>query len=225
MRVLLIEHFQPAVRALKLGLQEEGFTVDVIKEADEGFARAWSAPYDVIVLDLMLPEESGFLLLQSWRQAGLTTSVLALTAPGRTKDKVRSLDLGADDCLAKPFAFEELVARLRALVRRGTAAPDGVMRVGDLEINTAVRSVKRGGQPIPLTPREFGLLEYLVANNGKVVSRSMIWDHLYGDRLAATSNVVDVYIRYLRNKIDKGFPRPLIETRWGQGYMLRAGGS
>src|SRR5262249_34116055 len=152
MRVLLIEDYQFAVRALKLGLEEEGFTVDVFKNPDEGFARAWKAPYDIIILDLMLPQDGGFLLLRSWRQAGLTTNVLALTAPGRTLDKVRGLDLGADDCLAKPFEFEELLARMRALGRRGGIVPDPVLRVGDLEIDTAVRSVKRGGQAIQLTP-------------------------------------------------------------------------
>jgi DNA-binding response OmpR family regulator len=221
MRVLLIEDFPPAIRSLKLGLEEEGFSVDVIRDAEEGFARAWKAPYDIILLDLMLPRENGFELLRGWRRAGLATNVLALTAPGRTEDKVRGLDLGADDCLGKPFEFEELLARMRALARRGGVAPDPVLRVGDLEIDPAVRSVKRAGRSIPLTPREFGLLEFLVAHRGKVVSRSMIWDALYEDKVAAASNVVDVYIRYLRNKIDKGFKRPLIETRWGQGYVLR----
>jgi DNA-binding response OmpR family regulator len=222
MRVLLIEHFHPMIRALKLGLEEEGFTVDVARDADTGFARAWKAPFDVIVLDLMLPEGRSFTLLKSWRQAGLMTHVLALAPPGGTEDTVRGLDLGADDCVTKPFEFEELLARIRALIRRGATVGDTVLRVGDLEIDPAVRTVRRAGQRIDLTPREFGLLEFLARHRGRVVSRSMIWDHLYVDKVAAASNVVDVYIGYLRSKIDKGFDRPLILTKWGEGYQLRA---
>jgi DNA-binding response OmpR family regulator len=223
MHVLLIEDFQPVVRALKLGLEEEGFMVDVVSDADEGFARAWKVPYDIILIDLMLPGERGFELLRVWRQAGLTTNVLALTAPGRVEDKVRGLDLGADDCLSKPFEFEELLARVRALARRGGVAATPVVRVGDLEINTAIRTVHRAGQSIRLTPREFGLLEFLATHRGKVVSRSMIREHLYEDWVRIHSNVVDVYIRCLRNKIDKGFEKRLIQTRWGEGYMLETG--
>jgi DNA-binding response OmpR family regulator len=220
MHVLLIVDFPPVVRALKLGLLEEGYTVDVAADSQLGFQRAWQEPYDVIILDLMASQE-GLALLKQWRQGGLDTPVLALTAPDRFEDKIRSLDWGADDCLTKPFEFEELLARLRALARRSTSAPDCVLRVADLEINTAVRSVKRSGQPIYLTPREFSLLQFLAVHKGKVVSRSMIRENLYSDQTETFSNVVDVYIRYLRNKIDKGFNRPLILTRWGQGYLLR----
>jgi DNA-binding response OmpR family regulator len=220
-RVLLIEDYRPAVRALKLGLQEEGYEVDVARSADDGFAHAWKAPFDIILLDLMLPQGRSFTLLKSWRQAGLMTHVLALAPPGGTLDTVRGLDMGADDCLTKPFEFEELLARMRALVRRRATVEDAVVRIGDLEINTAVRTVRRAGRPIHLTPREFGLLEFLANHRGKVVSRSMIWDQLYDDKLAAGSNVVDVYIGYLRGKIDKGFDPPLILTRWGEGYVLR----
>jgi DNA-binding response OmpR family regulator len=220
-RVLLIEDYGPAVRALKLGLQEEGYEVDVARSADDGLARAWKGPYDVILLDLMLPQGRSFTLLKSWRQAGLMTHVLALAPPGGTEDTVRGLDMGADDCLTKPFEFDELLARMRALLRRRATVEDAVVRIGDLEINTAVRTVRRAGRPIHLTPREFGLLEFLANHRGKVVSRSMIWDQLYDDKLAAGSNVVDVYIGYLRGKIDKGFDPPLILTRWGEGYVLR----
>jgi DNA-binding response OmpR family regulator len=220
MHVLLIVDYAPAVRGLKLGLEEEGFTVDLARNEDEGYDKSWQVDYDVIILDLMVLQ-GGLSLLQKWRQSGLTTPVMALAAPDRCEDKIRSLEWGADDCLTKPFDFEELLARLRALTRRNGLLEEPVLRVGDLEINTAVRSVKRSGRSIYLTPREFSLLQFLAAHKGKVVSRSMIRENLYNDTQENTSNVVDVYIRYLRKKIDKGFTRPLILTRWGQGYLLR----
>ncbi len=221
MRVLLIEDHKPLVRALRQGLEEEGFAVDVAYDGEVGAYKAQTANYDVIILDLMLPREDGLSLLQRWRRAGLTTHVLVLTARSGIEDKVRGLDLGADDYLTKPFQLEELFARLRALIRRGHQVKDPILRVHDLEIDTAARTVKRAGQPIHLTPREFALLQFLAFHRGKVVSRSLIWEHLYDEHDENTSNVVDVYIRYLRNKIDKGFDPPLILTRWGEGYLLR----
>jgi DNA-binding response OmpR family regulator len=221
MRVLLIEDHKPLVRALRQGLEEEGFAVDTAFDGEEGDFKARSAEYDAVILDLMLPKVDGLTLLQRWRRDGLKTHVLVLTARGGIDDKVRGLDLGADDYLAKPFELEELFARLRALIRRGHQVKDPVLRVHDLEIDTAARSVKRAGQTIHLTPREFALLEFLAFHRGKVVTRTMIWDHLYDEQDENTSNVVDVYIRYLRNKIDKGFDKPLIQTRWGEGYLLR----
>jgi DNA-binding response OmpR family regulator len=220
-RVLLIEDHKPLVRALRQGLEEEGFAVDVAGDGEEGDYKARTADYDVIILDLMLPKRDGLTLLQKWRHDGLTTHVLVLTARGDLDEKVRGLDLGADDYLTKPFELEELFARLRALVRRGHQVKDPLVRVHDLEIDTAGRSVRRGGQSIHLTPREYALLEFLAFHQGKVVTRSMIWEHLYDEQDESTSNVVDVYIRYLRNKIDRGFDPPLILTRWGEGYMLR----
>jgi DNA-binding response OmpR family regulator len=220
-RVLLIEDHKPLVRALRKGLEEEGFAVDTAVDGEEGAYKAQTADYDVIILDLMLPKEDGLSLLQRWRRAGLKSHVLVLTARSSIDDKVRGLNLGADDYLTKPFELEELLARLRALVRRGHQIKDPVVRVHDLEIDTATRTVKRGGQSIHLTPREYALLEFLAFHRGKVVTRSMIWEHLYDEHDESTSNVVDVYIRYLRNKIDKDFELPLILTRWGEGYMLR----
>ncbi len=221
MRVLLVEDHKPLCRALRQGLEEEGFAVDVANDGEEGDFKARSANYDVIVLDVMLPKIDGFSLLQRWRRDGLTTHVLMLSARNSMEDKVHGLDLGADDYLTKPFQLEELFARLRALIRRGHQAKDPILRVLDLEIDTAARTVKRAGQEIRLTPREFALLQFLAYHRGKVVTRSMIWEHLYDEKDESTSNVVDVYIRYLRNKVDKGFDPPLILTRWGEGYMLR----
>jgi DNA-binding response OmpR family regulator len=221
MRVLLIEDHKTLVKTLKQGLEEEGFAIDLASDGPTGDHKARTSEYDVIILDLMLPGEDGLSLLQRWRKDGITTHVLVLTARGSIEDKVRGLDLGADDYLTKPFELDELLARLRALIRRTHQTKSPVIRVHDLEIDTASRTVKRAGQSIHLTPREYALLEFLAFHRGKVATRSMIWEHLYDDQDESTSNVVDVYIRYLRNKIDRGFDPPLILTRWGEGYLLR----
>jgi DNA-binding response OmpR family regulator len=221
MRVLLIEDHKPLVRALRQGLEEEGFAVDVALDGQEGDFKARTAEYDVIILDIMLPKEDGLSLLQRWRKDGLSTHILMLTARGSMEDKVKGLDLGSDDYVTKPFELGELLARLRALIRRGHQVKSPLIRIHDLEIDTASRTVKRNGKAIHLTPREYALLEFLAFHRGKVTTRSMIWEHLYDDQDENTSNVVDVYIRYLRNKIDKGYDPPLILTRWGEGYMLR----
>jgi len=221
MRILLIEDHKPLQRAVRQGLEEEGFAVDLASDGEEGDFKARTAEYDVIILDLQLPKVDGLTLLQKWRASGMSTHVLVLTARTTTEDKVRGLDLGADDYLTKPFVLEELLARLRALIRRGHQVKSPQLKVHDLEIDTASRTVRRGGQSIHLTPREYALLEFLAFHRGKVVTRSMIWEHLYDEEDENTSNVVDVYIRYLRNKIDKGFDPPLILTRWGEGYLLR----
>src|SRR5437660_4921381 len=159
MRVLLIEDHKPLVRALKQGLEEEGFAVDVAYDGEEGGYKAQTADYDVIILDIMLPKEDGLSLLQRWRRTGMKAHVLVLTARGGIEDKVRGLDLGADDYLTKPFELEELLARLRALIRREHNVKDPVLRIHDLEIDTAARTVKRAGHTIALTPREYSLLE------------------------------------------------------------------
>ena len=221
MRLLLVEDHKPLARALRLGLEEEGFAVDIAMDGEEADHKATGTNYDLIILDLMLPKKDGLSLLKGWRGAGLQSHVIVLTARGSLEDKVKGLDIGADDYLTKPFELEELLARIRALIRRGHQIKDPVLRVHDMTIDTAARLVKRGGQSIHLTPREYALLEFLAFHKGKVVTRTMIWEHLYDEHDESTSNVVDVYIRYLRNKIDKGFELPLIQTRWGEGYMLR----
>jgi len=217
----LVEDHRPLSRALKRGLEEEGFAVDLAEDGEEADYKARAASYDVIVLDLMLPKKDGLTLLKEWRRDGIATHVLCLTAKDTTDDKVRGLDIGADDYLTKPFQLEELLARLRALIRRRHQVKDPVIRIHDLEIDTAARAVRRAGQAIHLTPREYALLQFLAFHRGKVVTRSMIWEHLYDEHDENTSNVVDVYIRYLRTKVDKGFEPALILTRWGEGYLLR----
>jgi DNA-binding response OmpR family regulator len=220
-RVLLVEDQATLLKNLRMGLEEEGFAVDTAADGDEADVKARSTPYDVIVLDIMLPRQDGLTLLKKWRAAGITTHVLMLTARGTVPDRVTGLDAGADDYLAKPFDLDELLARIRALIRRGHQVKTPLIKVYDLTIDTAARQVERAGQKIHLTPREYALLEFLAFHRGRVVTRTMIWEHLYDEYDENTSNVVDVYIRYLRNKIDRGFNPPLILTKWGEGYMLR----
>ena len=222
MRVLLVEDHPPLLRALRQGLEEEGFAVDVATDGEEADVKCRTTGYDVVVLDIMLPKIDGLTLLKKWRADGVSTHVLMLTARGSTVDKIHGLDTGADDYLTKPVDLDELFARIRALIRRGHQQKDPMLRCYDLEIDTAARTVRRAGQVVHLTPREYALLEFLAFHRGKVVTRSMIWEHLYDEYDENTSNVVDVYIRYLRNKVDKGFEPQLIQTRWGEGYMLRA---
>ena len=224
MRLLLVEDQAALLKALRQGLEEEGYAVDTAADGEDADAKARATDYDVIVLDVMLPKVDGLTLLKRWRAAGMKSHVLMLTARGGTEAKVAGLDSGADDYLTKPFELDELFARVRALVRRGHQVKSPQIKVLDLTIDTAAREVQRAGQPIHLTPREYALLEFLAFHAGKVVTRTMIWEHLYDEYDENTSNVVDVYIRYLRNKIDKGFDPPLIQTKWGEGYMLRADG-
>ena len=221
MRILLVEDHQPLARSLRRGLEDESFAVDLAENGEVADFKARATEYDIIILDLMLPKIDGLTLLKKWRTDGIKAHILILTAKDSTPDKVAGLDLGADDYLTKPFQLEELLARLRALIRRTHQVKDPVLKIHDLEIDTAARSVKRAGVSIHLTPREFSMLEFLAFHRGKVVTRTMIWNHLYDEYDENTSNVVDVYIRYLRTKIDKGHDTPLILTRWGEGYMLR----
>ncbi len=220
MRILVIEDYEPLRRSLVRGLDEAGFAVDATGDGEEGLWYARSGDYDVIVLDLMLPGRDGLSLLRALRADGRDTHVLILTAKDAIEDRVRGLDLGADDYLVKPFAFAELLARIRALIRRRYHAKDPRIRVGDLEIDTARRQVRRCGTPVHLTPREYALLEYLALRAGQVVTRQELWEHVYDFHASPESNVVDVYIGYLRRKLEKpGWPR-LIHTRRGHGYML-----
>ena len=220
MRVLLVEDYEPLRKSVSEGLREAGLAVDASADGEEGLWYALSNDYDVIVLDIMLPAMDGLTVLTRLRQTGKTTPILLLTARDTVQDRVAGLDLGADDYLVKPFAFEELLARVRALVRRKYDMKDPVLRVDDLEIDTAKRTVHRAGEHIDVTAREYALLEFLALRAGEVVSRTEIWEHVYDFHSSAESNVVDVYIGYLRKKIERPDLPRLIHTRRGQGYML-----
>lgn len=220
MRLLIIEDNKILATSLRQGFQEENFAVDVALDGEEGLWYARSNPYDVVVLDLTLPKLDGLELLRRIRSGGGESHVICLTARGATEDKVNALNLGADDYLAKPFVFEELLARVRSLCRRAYQRKDPVIRVADLEINTASRTVSRTGKVVHLSGREYALLEFLAFHAGEVVTRTMIWDHLYDFADESASNVVDVHVCSLRKKIDVDSRRPLIQTRRGEGYML-----
>ncbi len=224
MRALVVEDYDPLRRAVSEGLREAGFAVDATGDGEEGWWYAKSQPFDLIVLDLMLPNLNGLDLLRRLRQKGGETPVLVLTARDAVEDRVKGLDAGADDYLVKPFALEELIARARALVRRAYDHADPVIQVGDLAIDTAARRVTRAGAFVELTAREYALLQFLAMRAGQVVSRSEIWDHLYDFNAEQTSNVVDVHIAALRRKIRAGDKSNLIHTRRGQGYVLEDAG-
>jgi DNA-binding response OmpR family regulator len=221
MRVLLVEDYLPLQRSVAEGLREAGFAVDVTGDGEEGLWYATGGGYDGIILDIMLPGMDGLAVLKRLREEEDDTPVLILTARDAVADRVQGLNLGADDYLAKPFAFEELLARVHALVRRryGRGSPEIV--VGALRIDTAARRAWRGSRELQLTAREYTLLEYLAMRAGETVSRSDIWQHLYEFEAEATSNVVDVYIGYLRRKLEEPGEARLIRTVRGVGYALR----
>jgi DNA-binding response OmpR family regulator len=220
MRVLVVEDYAVLRDSLAKGLRDSGYAVDATGEGSEGLWYAENHPYDVIVLDLMLPVMSGLDVLKRLRATGNTTPVLVLTAKDAIADRVAGLDHGADDYMVKPFAFEELLARLRVLVRRRYAKVESVVRVADLEIDTRARRVRRAGRIVALSAREYALLEYLAHRVGHIVSRTELWDHAYDEAAEANSNVLDVHISHLRRKIDDGQATKLIHTRRGQGYVL-----
>lgn len=220
MRILVVEDYEPVRKSIVQGLREDGFAVDASADGEEGLWYAQSNEYDAIVLDIMLPGLDGLTILRRLRTEGSRTPILLLTAKDTVEDRVTGLDLGADDYLIKPFAFAELLARLRALSRRKYDKADPVVRVLDLELNTAARTVRRAGRVIELTAREYALLELLALRAGEVVTRTDIWEHLYEFHAEADSNVVDVYIGYLRKKLERPDLPRLIHTRRGLGYVM-----
>jgi DNA-binding response OmpR family regulator len=222
MRLLLIEDYKPLREPLTKGLREAGFAVDATGDGEEGLWYALGNDYDVIILDLMLPGLDGLKILQKLRAEGRQCHVLILTARDTLTDRVTGLDLGADDYLVKPFEFRELLARIRALVRRSYRQKNPLREVQDLRIDLTRQKVWRGRQEIPLTPREYALLEYLAMRAGQVVPRSDIWEHVYEFKSTTSSNVVDVYIGYLRKKIERSGRPALIHTVRGRGYCLGA---
>jgi len=223
MRILLIEDYPPLQKSLSKGLREAGFAVDVTGDGNEGLWYATGNTYDVILLDIMLPGMDGLSLLKKLREQGNQTNVLVLTAKSELEDRVNGLDLGADDYLVKPFEYEELLARIRVLVRREYSDKSPVLEIGKLKIETAAQRVWRGKTEIELTAREYTLLEYLARRTGQTVSRNDIWEHLYEFDSDASSNVVDVYVGYLRRKLDKPGKESMIRTVRGRGYVMEEG--
>lgn len=221
MRLLVVEDNPKMAAFIRQGLSEQNYAVDVAESGREGQELAILRSYDAIILDVMLPDRDGRTVCRNLRQWGVQTPVLMLTALGATMDKVAGLEAGADDYLAKPFEFVELVARLRALLRRGQAQEATLLKFDDLEINLLTRQVARAGKKIKLTAREFALLEVLMRNPNRVLTRAEIGERVWEMDFDSDSNVIDVYVSQLRRKIDKGFERPLIQTVIGTGYALR----
>ncbi len=221
MRVLIVEDEKALADIIKKGLEEEGYAVDVAYNGEEGLFMAENEPSDIMVLDIMLPVVDGMTILKRIRKGGVKTPVLMLTARDTLMDKVSGLDSGADDYLTKPFHFEELLARIRALIRRDSDVNASVIDIGDLTINMATHEVRRGGKDVLLSAREYSLLEYMAVNRNKVLSRTMLSEHLYDHDFDLDSNVIDVFINRIRNKICRGFDKKLIHTIRGTGYMMK----
>ena len=220
MRILVAEDHPTLAESIARGLRDEGYAVDLTHDGEEAMHYALTNQYGCIVLDIMLPGRDGWSVLRALRQRGSATPVIFLTAKDAVDDRVRGLDMGADDYVVKPFNWAELLARVRAAIRRPHGHKAATLAVADLEIDTVAKTVKRAGRAVELTAREYALLEYLAHREGQVVSRTDIWEQLYGHDDPTSSNVVDVYIGYLRNKIDRDHPVKLIHTRRGLGYVL-----
>ncbi len=220
MRVLVAEDDNPLARFLHKGLQAEGYAADVVKDGEEAQFMALEYDYDLLILDLNLPRADGLTVLRHVRAKKSTLPVLILTARNRVEDRVKGLDMGADDYMVKPFSFSEFSARVRALLRRTAQPAESLLRVEDLEIDRVGRSVKRADRRIELTPKEFALLEYLMLNANRQVTRAMILDHVWNFSFDTMTNVVDVYINYLRKRVDAGHNFKLICTVRGVGYRL-----
>ena len=221
MRLLVVEDEKKVSRFIKKGLEEEGYAVDAALDGEEGLYMALENIHDLIILDIQLPKMDGLQVLQEIRKQNVKTPVLLLTVRATIEDKVLGLDSGADDYLTKPFAFQELLARLRALLRRRSEAEPTVLRVADLLLDPAQRTVLRGDEKIDLSPKEFSLLDYFMRNPGRVLTRTMITEHIWDYNFDTDTNVIDVYVNYLRKKIDSDREPGLIQTVRGVGYVLR----
>jgi two-component system copper resistance phosphate regulon response regulator CusR len=222
MRVLVIEDETKVGCFIKRALEEESYAVDLCEDGAKGLEMALGTNYDLLVVDLMLPSMTGLDVVKNVRRERVQTPILILSAQSQIDQRVKGLDAGADDYLTKPFAIDELLARVRALLRRGATESPGVLQIDDLLLNPATREVTRGGQRIDLTLKEYALLEYLMRHTGRVLTRPMISEHVWNHDFDTFTNVIDVYVNYLRNKIDRGRPRKLIHTIRGSGYMLKA---
>jgi heavy metal response regulator len=222
MRILVVEDEKKVASFIKKGLEEEGYAVDLARDGESGLELALVQVHDLIVLDVHLPKKNGLRLLQELRAERVNTPVLLLTVRAAIEDKVLGLDAGADDYLTKPFAFQELLARVRALLRRRAETEAVILRVADLTLDPARRLVSRGGEKIDLTPREFTLLDYLLRNSGRVLTRTMIAERVWGYDFDPMTNVIDVYVNYIRKKVDADREPKLIHTVRGVGYVLKA---
>ena len=221
MRVLIIEDEHKIANALKRVFQQEHYAVDVCYDGEEGLAMGTNQPYDIMIIDLGLPKKDGLEVIKELRQQSVHTPVIVLTAKGSTSEKVAGLDAGADDYILKPFAMDEVLARVRALLRRPADQQTTVLEAEDLTLNTTTYEVKRGGKVIPLTSKEFSLLEYLLRNKGRPLSKDEIIGHVWDYDADVLPNTVEVYIRYLRQKIDDTFDKPIIHTARGFGYSVK----
>jgi heavy metal response regulator len=221
MHILVVEDEKKIAGFIRRGLKEEGYVVDVAGDGEEGYSLATTGAFDLIILDVMLPEMDGITVCRKLRQDGISTPILMLTVRDSVKEKVRGLDAGADDYLTKPFAFEELLARIRALLRKKEGAAPIRLVLADLSLDLVSRKVTRTGCEIPLTAKEYALLEYLMRNAEIPVTRTMIAEHVWDVNFDTFTNVIDVHISYLRRKIDRGHTRKLIQTVRGRGYVLK----
>lgn len=223
MRLLIVEDEKKLADSVAVGLRAEQFAVDIANDGLEGRSLALENQYDLLILDLMLPNLTGTEILKAVRRKNVEVPILILTAAGGTSEKIQNFEAGADDYLTKPFAFAELLVRVKALLRRGNAPRANRLQVADLELDRLTRQVKRGGQKIELTSKEYGLLEYLMMGAGRVLSRNMIIEHVWDQSFQGLTNIVDVYVRHLRQKIDDPYDQKLLKTIRGAGYSLSEG--
>jgi heavy metal response regulator len=221
MRILLVEDEKRMADFVTKGLKEERYVIDVAHNGEDALFLVDVNPYDLIILDLMLPDTNGLAICKHIRNKKMDTPILIITAKDSVRDKVKGLDFGADDYLTKPFSFDEFLARVRALLRRKRADKMSILRVADLELNQLTHKVKRAGKEIDLTSKEYALLEYFIMNANEIITRTMISEHVWNEEFDSLSNIIDVFVNHLRNKIDKDFDKPLIHTIHGTGYILK----